>query len=434
MLKIMVRHKLALAAIWALSMTGTSAHGDIYPCLRFTKHRRAAHNRRQQGLLAQRTRDPMGPDRTCRTCGTRWAYGSRRTRRTRGTCGTRWAYGTCWIGRIRGACADDAQGRELVSALRQGLLDQGWAEGRSSRSIIDGLGDLDRRSVYAANLVASSPDVLLACYLAQLAPLAQQTRTIPMVFVGVSDPIGSGYVASFARPGGNITGFTLYEASLAGKWLEVLKTMAPAVGRVAFMINPETAVLRGTFYLRAFETAAAALALEPLTSNVHNADNIEAVIAALGERPGGGLIVAPETFSELHRELIVTLVARHRVPTVYGTRQFAMNRGLVSYGPNITDTFRRSASYVDREAGRSARTAPTKYELVINLGTAKANQTAITNDETGAKLPKRTGAWIYDRKMEIKATDEPSIAGNSSEILNAIERDGYFILPVADIT
>jgi putative ABC transport system substrate-binding protein len=273
---------------------------------------------------------------------------------------------------------DDVLGLELASALRDGLLDRGWAERRNIEINYRWIGkDIDRRSVHAAELVAASPNVLFACYLAQLAPLALETRTIPIVFVGVSDPVGSGYVESFARPGGNITGFTLYEASMAGKWLEVLKTLAPAVTRVAFMINPETAVLRGTFYLRAFETAAAALALEPVTSNVHNAGDVEAVIAALGQRPGGGLIVAPETFSELHREFIVTLVARHRVPTIYGTRQFALSGGLVSYGPNRHDTFRRSASYVDRilrgeRPGDLPVQAPTKYETVVNLTAAKA--------------------------------------------------------------
>jgi putative ABC transport system substrate-binding protein len=272
----------------------------------------------------------------------------------------------------------DVLGLELASALRHGLLDRGWTEGRNLEINYRWIGkDNDRRSIYAAELVAASPNVLFACYLAQLAPLALETRTIPIVFVGVSDPVGSGYVESFARPGGNITGFTLYEASMAGKWLEVLKTIAPAVAKVAFMVNPETAVLRGTFYLRTFETAAAALAIEPITSNVYNATNVEAVIVALGQNPGGGLIVAPETFSELHRELIVSLVAQHRVPTIYGTRQFAMSGGLVSYGPYRNDTFRRSASYVDRifrgeRPGDLPVQAPTKYETVINLTAAKA--------------------------------------------------------------
>ena len=203
--------------------------------------------------------------------------------------------------------ADDPLGRELASALRQGLVDGGWVEGRNVEIDYRWIGeDVSRRNVYAAELVAASPNVLFACYLAQLAPLALATRTIPIVFVGVSDPVGSGYVESFARPGGNITGFTLYEASMAGKWL---KTIAPEIVRVAFMINPETAVLRGTFYLRAFETAAAALAIEPVTSNVHNAASVEAVIVTMGRNPGGGLTVAPETFSELHRELIVSLAA-----------------------------------------------------------------------------------------------------------------------------
>jgi putative ABC transport system substrate-binding protein len=162
------------------------------------------------------------------------------------------------IGALMPFKEQDARGHEIVAALRQGLSDRGWTEGRNLEMKFRWIGDdIERRSAYAAEIVAASPDVIFACYAAQLAPLARETSTIPIVFVGVSDPVGSGYVASFPRPGRNITGFTFYESSMAGKWLELLKTMAPSVRTVALMINPETAILRGTFYLEAFKTAAA---------------------------------------------------------------------------------------------------------------------------------------------------------------------------------
>jgi putative tryptophan/tyrosine transport system substrate-binding protein len=281
------------------------------------------------------------------------------------------------IGALMPFKEQDARGHEIVAALRQGLSDRGWTEGRNLEMKFRWIGDdIERRSAYATEIVAASPDVIFACYAAQLAPLARETSTIPIVFVGVSDPVGSGYVASFPRPGGNITGFTFYESSMAGKWLELLKTMAPSVRTVALMINPETAILRGAFYLEAFKTAAAKLSVEPRTANVRNEDEIEAAIAELGQQADAGLIVAPETFTDVHREFIVALAGRHRVPAIYGAGQFTNSGGLISYGPNITDTSRRAASYLDRILrGESPAElpiqAPTKFDLTVNITTAK---------------------------------------------------------------
>jgi len=216
--------------------------------------------------------------------------------------------------------------------------------------------------------------VIFAFANAQLAPLSRETRTIPIVFVGASDPVGAGYVAGFAHPGGNITGFTLFEASMVGKWLAELKEIAPGLARVGLLVNPDTAVLRGTLYSHEFVAAATTLKVEPLTLIVHDAPEIEAAIAALGH---GGLIVAPDTFSNAHRELIITLAARHRVPAIYGQRQFPMTGGLLSYGPDLNDTSYRAASYVDRilrgeKAAELPIQAPTKFEMVVNLKAAKA--------------------------------------------------------------
>ena len=282
------------------------------------------------------------------------------------------------IGVLMPFATDSAEAKGIVAALRQGLRELGWTEGRNIRVEYRwGGGDVERTRAYAKELVGLSPDVIFAFFNAQLAPISRETRTIPVVFVGASDPVGAGYVASFARPGGNITGFTLYEPSLAGKWLGVLKEIAPGVARVAIMVNPDTAILRGTFYSRAFETAAATLKVEPVTATVHSAGDIEAAIAALGQHPDNGLIVAPDTFTVTHAELIITLAARHRLPAVYAFRENAIVGGLISYGPDTLDTVQRSASYIDRilkseKPGDLPVQAPTKFELVVNLKTARA--------------------------------------------------------------
>jgi putative ABC transport system substrate-binding protein len=270
---------------------------------------------------------------------------------------------------------EDAEGQVLLAAFRQGLGELGRTDIRIENRW--GGGNIERNRVYATELVGSSPDVIFAYLNAQLAPLSRQTRTIPIVFVGASDPVGAGYVASLARPGGNITGFTLYEPTLAGKWLGVLKEVTPGIARVALLINPDTAILRGTFYSKEFETAAVSLGIEPVMAKVFSPADIEAAIAALGQQPGSGLIVAPDTFSEINGDLIVSLAAQHRVPAVYAIRRFAMRGGLMSYGPNTPAAIRRATSYVDRILRGEGPAdlpvqAPTKFELIVNIKAAKA--------------------------------------------------------------
>jgi putative ABC transport system substrate-binding protein len=278
---------------------------------------------------------------------------------------------------------DNPDGQARYAAFRRGLQELGWIEGRTVRIELRWSGgDVALARAYAAELVALKPEVIFAFANAQLAPLSRETRTIPIVFVGASDPVGGGYVASFAHPGGNITGFTLFEASLAGKWMEELKEIAPAVARVALLVNPDTAIMRGTLYSREFAAAADKLKIEPITATARDAAEIETAITALAQRPGGGLIVVPDTFSNVHRELIIALAARHRVPAIYGQLQFPKSGGLFSYGPDLIDTTHRAASYVDRilrgeKAAELPVQAPTKFELVVNLKAAKALGLAI---------------------------------------------------------
>ena len=261
------------------------------------------------------------------------------------------------------------------AAFRQGLRELGWGDVQIESRW--GGGDVERTRAYAAELVALAPDVIFAYFNTQLAPLARATRTIPIVFVGASDPVGAGYVASLTRPGGNITGFTLYEPTLAGKWMGVLKEVAPGLARVGLLINPDTAILRGTFYSKEFEAAATSLGIEPIMAKVFSAADIEAAIASLAKQPGSGLIVAPDTFSEINGDLIVTLAAEHRVPAVYAIRRFATRGGLMSYGPNTTDAVKRATSYVDRilrgeKPADLPVQAPVKFDLIVNIKAAKA--------------------------------------------------------------
>jgi putative ABC transport system substrate-binding protein len=282
------------------------------------------------------------------------------------------------IGVLMNTTDSNAVGQAQLAAFRQGLQDLGWTEGRNVRIDVRwGAGDVVRIRGHAAELVGLSPDVLLAYASAQLTALARETRAIPIVFIGASDPVRAGFVASFARPGGNITGFTTYEPSLGGKWLATLKEIAPATMRAGLMVNPDITFLQGRAYDPAFESAAAALSVEPVTAHVRSTGDIEAVLDSLGQRPGGGLIVVPESFTSTHRELIVRLAAQHRVPAMYPFRQFPASGGLISYGPNNVDTARRSAAYVDRimrgeKPAELPVQAQTKFELVINLKTAKA--------------------------------------------------------------
>jgi len=282
------------------------------------------------------------------------------------------------VGMLMDTAEDNPEGQRRVTAFRQQLKQLGWVEGGNLRIDLRwGAGDIERLRRNAAELVSLSPDALFAFANAEVRPLSQATRTIPIIFVGASAPVEDGYVASFARPGGNITGFTQYEPSMAGKWLATLKEISPQIARVALLVNPDTAPLKGTFYLRAFDEAARTLGVEPITSFVHSAGEVETAIAALEQRGNSGLIVAPEAFTVKNRELIIALAASYRVAATYGLREFPANGGLLSYGPDAVDTVRRAATYIDRVL-RGERPselpvqAPTKFELVINLKTAKA--------------------------------------------------------------
>ena len=269
----------------------------------------------------------------------------------------------------------DSDGQAVFTAFREGFRDLGWADSRIESRWTGG--NTERARSLAAELVALSPDIIFAYFNAQLRPLSRATHTIPIVFVGASDPVGAGYVASLPRPGGNITGFTLYEPSLAGKWLGVLKEVAPQIARVALLINPDTAVVHGTFYTKALKDAAASAGVDSAIADVYSPSDIETAIGSLGSQPGGGLIVAPDTFSEVNGDLIVALAARHRVPAVYAIGRFATRGGLMSYGPNTRDAVRRATSYIDRILrGESPAElpvqAPVKFDLVVNLKAAKA--------------------------------------------------------------
>jgi putative ABC transport system substrate-binding protein len=289
------------------------------------------------------------------------------------------------VGVLMNTAEGNPEGQARIEAFRERLRELGWSEGRNLRLDIRwGGGDVARAKGHAQELVAHSPDVLLAYASAQLAAASRATRTTPTVFIGVSDPVSPGYVASFARPGGNITGFTLFEPTLGGKWLATLKEIAPATARAAMMANPDTALLGGRLFASAFQSGAAALGVKSVTADVRSVNDIEAAIAALGRPPNGGLIVVPESFTSTNRELIVRLAATYRVPAMYPFRQYPMSGGLMSYGPDTVDVTRRAASYIDRilrgeKPADLPVQAPTKFELVINLKTAKALGLTVPN-------------------------------------------------------
>jgi putative ABC transport system substrate-binding protein len=266
---------------------------------------------------------------------------------------------------------------EVAAFVRQ-LQDLGWAEGRNLQ--IDyrfADGDAERMDVFAGELVALEPHVIFGRSTPVTAALMKQTRTIPIVFAVVSDPVGDHFVESLARPGGNVTGFTNVESSLAGKWLELLKEIAPDIKRVAFIFDPKLAPGGGSYYTRLVESAAPSLAVAAIASPAHDAVEIERSISEFVREPNGGLLVLPDGTTNTHRGRIVALAARHRVPAIYAFPDIVMDGGLMSYGVDVVDLFRRAASYVDRIL-KGAKPAelpvqlPTKYQLVINLKTAKA--------------------------------------------------------------
>jgi putative ABC transport system substrate-binding protein len=280
------------------------------------------------------------------------------------------------IGVLMTTAADDPEGQARVAAFLQGLQQLGWTDGSNVR--IDTRwtgGNADDIRRHAAELAALAPDVILAPGSATVAPLLQATRTVPIVFVHVPDPVGAGFVDSLARPGGNATGFTFLEYATSAKWLELLKEIAPGVKRAAVIRDP--ALTSGTGQFGAIQSAAPSLGVEVSPVNVRDAGEIERVVTAFARFSNGGLIVAAGALASVHRELIITLAARHKLPAVYWQRYFVTGGGLISYGPDLVDQYRRAASYVDRilKGAKPADLpvqAPTKYELVINLKTAKA--------------------------------------------------------------
>jgi putative tryptophan/tyrosine transport system substrate-binding protein len=280
------------------------------------------------------------------------------------------------IGVVMGGDENDPEGKLRYSAFTQALADLGWTEGRNLRIDLRwGGADSNRIRALAQELVGSQPDIILANSAAVTVALQRETLTIPIVFANVGDPVASGLVARLDRPGGNITGFTNLEATLGGKWLELLSEMAPKLKRAAYMFNPDTAP--ASAYMLSLETAARSLKVVPIMAPVHSDEEIEAAITALGREPGGGLVVMPDLFTLVHRAPIISAAARNNVPAVYIQSDFARDGGLLSYGVAPVDIFRRAASYVDRilrgaKPGDLPVQFPAKYEMVVNLKTAKA--------------------------------------------------------------
>ena len=280
------------------------------------------------------------------------------------------------IGVLMNLAADDPEGQARLAAFGQGLSELGWTAGRNIR--IDtrwGAANADSIRRDAAELVALAPDLILATFSAAVAALQQATRSMPIVFVTVIDPVGAGLVESLARPGGNTTGYTLFEYGQSGKWVELLKEIAPRVTRAAILRDPTTAA--GGGQLGAIQGAAAALGVELNPVSVRDPGEIERAITAFPRGPNDGLIVTVSVQAAIHRDLIIALAARHGLPAVYPGRLFILGGGLVSYGPDLTVQYRRAAGYVDRilkgeKPADLPVQAPTKYELVINLKTAKA--------------------------------------------------------------
>jgi putative ABC transport system substrate-binding protein len=274
--------------------------------------------------------------------------------------------------------ADDAEARSRAMAFEQGLEREGWSVGENLRiEYRHAEGDSARMQAFATELVELKPDCIVGHSTPVVTALMHATRTIPIVFVSVSDPIGSGFVASMARPGGNITGFTILNASIAGKYVSMLKEMVPQLARVALMYNPDTVPDSGTFFSGAFMEAVAKYKVRPIIAQVHDPAEIENTITKLGGETGSGLILVPDNFTTVHRELIISLTARFRIPAIYPYRYFAEAGGLLSYGADAVDLFRRASEYVSRilrgaDPADLPVQAPTKFELVINLKTAKA--------------------------------------------------------------
>jgi len=282
------------------------------------------------------------------------------------------------IGVLMELAADEPQARSNVAALQRGLYKLGWSQG--SNVWIDYRWAPDDPVLvwkFAKELIELQPEVIVAHSSPVVSTLLGQTRNIPIVFVSISDPIGEGFIASFAHPGGNVTGFTNFESSMTGKWVELLKHIAPEITRVGFLFNPQTTAGGGSYFLRPIDNAASAFKIKAVMALVHDDDEIEAAFAGLAREPGAGAVLLPDIFTLAHHLLVVTLAERYRVPTVYGYRFMAERGGLISYGVDIDNLFERAATYVDQiikgvKPADLPVQAPTKFELAINQKTAKA--------------------------------------------------------------
>jgi putative ABC transport system substrate-binding protein len=280
------------------------------------------------------------------------------------------------IGVLMSTAADSPVGQARMAAFLQGLQQWGWTVGRNVRIDIRwSAGDADRVRRYAVELVALAPDVIVTSGASYVAALQQATRTVPIVFAFATDPVGGGLVASLARPGGNVTGFTLFEYGSSAKWLELLKQIAPRLMRVAVIRDPSLPT--GTGQLGAIQSAAPSFGVELSPVDVRNVVELERAVTAFAHGSNGALIVQASPSATVHREVIIALAARHKLPTVYYERSFVAAGGLISYGPDLLDQYRSVARYVDRilkgeKPADLPVQAPTRYELVINLKTAKA--------------------------------------------------------------
>jgi putative ABC transport system substrate-binding protein len=277
---------------------------------------------------------------------------------------------------LHGIAENDPEARARVVAFRQGLEALGWVDNRNIQveHRFSG-GDFAQMQTHTTELVDSSPDLIVASSSPVIAALKQATHTIPIVFSVVNDPLGQGFIASQARPGGNITGFTFVDFPMIGKWLELLKEIGPGVNRITLLFNPQTAAYYPIF-LRAFAAGAASLAAEISATPVRDATEIEAAAGALAREPGGGLIAGPDPFLNARRGVVMAMSTRHRLPAIFGFRRYVTEGALMSYGPDTLDIVRRSASYVDRilkgeKPADLPVQAPNRYELAINLKTAK---------------------------------------------------------------
>jgi len=280
------------------------------------------------------------------------------------------------IGVLMPATADNAEYQARMAAFVHGLQELGWSDGRNVRiDIRYAAGDANLIRKYAAELIALAPDVMLAPGTTSLGPLLQATRTVPIIFTTLLDPVGAGFVDSLARPGGNVTGFIAFEYRLSGKWLELLKQIAPSLTQMAILRDPATAAGIGQF--AAIQSAAPSFGVELQPIDMRRADEIERAVAAFARSLNGGLIVTAGSGSAMHGDLIITLAARHKLPAVYSDRHFVTGGGLISYGPDRVDQYRQAAGYIDRilkgeKPADLPVQAPTKYDLAINLKTAKA--------------------------------------------------------------